>query len=261
MSKLFDMEPQHGQGTSEALRKIQEEARRQEAFDAEAALHVELLTQTDAKLDRINARLDRFSGEINQWSRRIEEAEHRTREKPAAASQPRRSPAAMCALLILGAAAGGLYVTWRDSEILAAREMAGEAVSLSAASMQSPVQEIGSAPAAEPKFVDEPPLLEVTQDSQHVEKEPEQLEIAASQPPAQAPVEPSAAPQEAIISEAPASEPPGNAAAPAEDSPEVVASEPPQIQQAAPQEAVPVSRDTEPAQALFTPSSHGRIQM
>lgn len=251
MSKLFDMELRREQNEPEALRKVQQQAHQQEAFDAEAALHVELLTQTDAKLDRINARLDRFCGELNQWSQRVEQVEHHSRDRHAV-HEHRRSPAAAFLLLIAGALGGAYYTTWRNG----------------AAMPMAPWQAIGESaalPATLPAD-ERAPLLEVTQGQQPVEVEPQPpaLQVAdqpASQPPPARP-EPAMAPDPAAVPEMAAASPqPATVLQPEAVPAPVPVPVPVQVQQTVPETTVHVSRDAEVVEPAFTSSGHGRIRM
>ncbi len=119
MSKVFDTEPRlFASNTAEAMHQLQQKAQQQDAFDAETALHMELLVQTDAKLDRINARLDRLSSELNRWAQDLYEA----RQAPVEVSshrRHRRGPSLLATglLLCLAAAAGALSMAWHHGDL------------------------------------------------------------------------------------------------------------------------------------------------
>lgn len=117
MNELFDTAPRlFASNTTEAMHRLQQKAKQQDAFDAETALHIELLTQTDAKLDRVNARLDRLSSELNRWAQDLYEA----RQAPVEVSRRRRhgpSLLAISLLLGLGAVAGALAMAWEHGDL------------------------------------------------------------------------------------------------------------------------------------------------
>lgn len=111
MSKLFGMEPK--QEKEEALQRIRERIEGQDKMDTEAALHLELLVQTDAKLDRFNARLDRFYTELNQWNHALRDVQHPVRQ--ASSSANNQAPGFLAALVLLAAGlfGGSFYSAWR----------------------------------------------------------------------------------------------------------------------------------------------------
>lgn len=244
MSKLLDMEPQHEDQEPDAPH--QQQVQGQHALDAEAALHVELLTQTDAKLDRFNSRLDRFFGELSQWSQKLEQVEALARQKHAEPRQ-RRSPAAACLLLMVGAAAGSLYTVWRNPRMFAGGQLVNETVPLPADNAAPALKEAGSEQPVEERHQPEIPAtsLEITRNEQPVEAMPQPpvLETAvqpAVQPPAPASPESPPAPQVAAAITGFGSE---------------------QAEQKDPITTAPAPQDAEMRQPAFIQSSHGRIRM
>ncbi len=196
MSKLFERESRADQEKLELLRKVQQGAEGREAIDAEAAAHIELLAETDAKLDRINARLDRFSSELNRWSQvQAEGSASRQRREPSASiSEPRSSPLlTVCMLLAAGMIAGSAYTAWRQTAMPVdqqegAPEMSGMAEHRTEpASM--PALDLSAVPQEEP-VAEEP--VEATSTSGEAERQAS--EMAASQ---------DTTPEEAVAAEEP----------------------------------------------------------
>ena len=194
MSKLVDMEPRHEQRKLELAQRAEERTE----IDTEAALHMELLAETDAKLDRINARLDRFVHEITRLSQE-------QRREPAADPPPlsgrEGSPIeSVVMLLLLGAVGWAGYMLWQDDgaspvtipEGALHRWLVGEPVSSLIEGAPVPV------PAAPETQV--PPALSVgdlapREDAPQVADVPEGPQVEILEPPAPParPVEQSAA--------------------------------------------------------------------
>lgn len=140
MSKLFNMEPPRDPQQPELARKFRQEAESRVALDAEAALHMELLAETDAKLDRVNARLDRFSAELNRatLAQGAGQAETQHQQRAADISSERRSSPLLTVfgLLMFGIISGSAYTAWQYTVVPVESEPPSEPLALALPSME-----------------------------------------------------------------------------------------------------------------------------
>ena len=208
MSKLFDMEPRHEQRKLELAQRAEERAE----IDSEAALHMELLAETDAKLDHINARLDRFIHELTRLS------QEQRREPPAAppplSEHEGSGIGSVVMLLLLGAVGWAGYLFWQgdDASPIAIPEgalhrwLVGEPVSSLIEGAPVPV------PAAS-----KPPTLSVgesspPEDALRVADVPEGPKMEVLEPPAPPASEPESPAEPAVTAQPVAANPTGSPA-------------------------------------------------